>query len=374
MYFLTPKQEYTHNLPPNSAKPLEVEAGRGGGQDTGAMLSLFGHLADEAGSAAAAVQEAPIDCVLPEELAGIQALIDRYNVIAQYIPDRQQQLHALRLLDAIIYRHFALNTDSHLLGVPYSHVLRQVLELSQAEHAQIVDCIRRNTLAGEIVEVPIDTLELTAEQVAEATELWVSLVRQQGRLKVGGNRESDEFTRRTYGNLAKIIQGEHGRSLLGYLNQRHGEEPEVRISAVETMHTGSVGYAVAPWRFIGPRSLGLRDLEVITPEFIYLARVLGHTARAGVEFENQIRQEHQLPQRGVHAPTVQRQPAADLAATFEDNSDEISPALLRKVLTEVGGGSEPAEGQPVQQPACSHLWTGAKPARSKLRDTRGARA
>lgn len=212
-------------------------AGSGHQHNPAAMTQVFGHLADDAApstsSKKAAAEQTPkaIPLTLPPELGHLQGRIDRYNALPHNPADHAQHLQTLRELDTHAYQWFAQNPTKELSQVPHSGAVQQMLTHAQEEHARIVNTIRMNTLAGTETELPIDTRGMSPQEKQQAHTLWTSLAKQEGGLKVGDDHTSEEFKARTYGNLAKIMQGRHGRSLLTHVNQPDSDDKDVRIVA-----------------------------------------------------------------------------------------------------------------------------------------------
>ena len=207
-------------------------------QDPQRMTPVFGQYAENDGITAAgsssAAAAARLRTNLPPGMTSLHAQIAQYNGLKPDADDHQPQLRALNQIDRSVYAWFRENRGENLNEVPHANEMRDLLGGTSREHQGIVREIRQNVRSGKGTELPIDTEGMDAAQLGAAQNLWGSIARQEGRIKVhatakDGDTEVDAqaahhgFEDRSYANLAKIMQHDHGRGALSYLNQ--GDDP-----------------------------------------------------------------------------------------------------------------------------------------------------
>lgn len=234
-----------------------------GARDGAPLSSVFGQYAadaaDAADSAAGPGGAAPrLDVKLPPSLSSFGRQIDQYNALPVDESSHQAQLRALNQLDTSAYAWFGANPSRNLNEQPDARHLRRMLEATQSEHTGIVNTIRQGTVDGSRNELPLDTSGFTPQQEDQATKLWGSLAKQQGHLKVSG--EDPAFEARTYGNLARLLQGDHGRDLVSYLDQGNAAAPDVRIQPGDRLRNVATNQEAADLKLRRPRRNKLLSL------------------------------------------------------------------------------------------------------------------
>ena len=200
---------------------------------------LFGQWADDADAITAAPR---LDVRLPPALSGFQEHVDSYNALPVDDRDHQPRLQALNALDRSVYGWFRENSGPNLSAVPHAQDMRHLLDHSHGEFSNIANSLRQKNIDGTSQELPIDTSQMNPQQQADARKLWNSLSNQNGALHVSA--EDPAFEARTYGNLAKIMQGQRGRQMLSLLDEGNSETHGVDIVSGDghrTQEAGSCG-------------------------------------------------------------------------------------------------------------------------------------
>lgn len=227
---------------PYNADPyLEAEADAAG--DRAARGEEAG--LDVADTASVGASDGPVQCkLLPAADTFASRVIDKddlalkaideslkdYNLVAEDDEKHQERLGLLRRIDRQIYRWFATHRTDSLDTQTYTELLEEVLHQTEEEHADIVDRLRKGTLEGEGGLLPIDVSDLKQEEIEPVSKLWTSLVGRDGNIQV--DHQNQGFEKKTYAQLAKLLQSAMGRQVIGYLDRSQrtkGEDERVMI-------------------------------------------------------------------------------------------------------------------------------------------------
>ena len=162
-------------------------------------------------------------------LAAIAAALGDYNTIADDAGQIPERLKRLRTLDTAIYAWFAANPAPDLDALADGPLLKGLLKESYTEHAEIVDGIRQRAASGA-ADLPIDVTGMTPSEVRAVRRLWRSLANRRGQLRI--DDADPAFAKRMWGELAKLLQTQTGRDVVGHLDARRGFSADKRIEIV----------------------------------------------------------------------------------------------------------------------------------------------
>lgn len=153
------------------------------------------------------------------QVADLQAIRDRlgdYHALNDgNDANFQRRLHALRELDTAIYRWFDAHVQGAIADTPNGHLLLTLQRESEAEHRSLIGALlQRNDTAL----LPIDATGVGVDDQAEAQELWNRIVASKGNLQIQEG-ESPAVQLQMLAAMAKLLQGGHGRRLIGDLSR-----------------------------------------------------------------------------------------------------------------------------------------------------------
>jgi hypothetical protein len=145
----------------------------------------------------------------PAIVAVRQALL-AHAAVSEVDLQRPAQVRALGNLDRAIYAVIGAAPRTQLVEAPYGTHLLELLDQSEAEHARVVDAMRRR--GGR--DVPIDLGRLPLQVRPHAVEVWHRLSSGEGGLRVEG---PGSYTRMIFGQLARLLDTVSGVELLNRL-------------------------------------------------------------------------------------------------------------------------------------------------------------
>lgn len=206
--------------------------------------------APRAPSAAAAVAQ-PIQLALDVDLERVPAAlrrrlgksIQRFNRNPSANRNTREALHGqFGMVDSIermVNNHLRDHSDEVTDGE--RRELFGLLRQTQEHH---VDLVGRNLRHGHDLWLRDSLMSRNERQRTQA--LWRSLVQGRGNLKI--ETADPAFRTRTLAGFAHLLQGSHGRGLLGELNRNQGGNPERRVivSDDHSQRFGAVGKNADP--------------------------------------------------------------------------------------------------------------------------------
>ncbi|HWM07772.1 MAG TPA: hypothetical protein VNO82_00455 [Solirubrobacteraceae bacterium] len=142
-------------------------------------------------------------------LDDIASALEAYNKLDAAKEDTRNRLKGLTQLDRALYRWFAAQKVKAMSKVAHIDAIDAIVRESEAEYARIVD-------ESKYEDVPIDVAGLEKSEAILVQQLWDSIAKGRGRIKLTG---TPEYVKRTLANIAKILQTSIGRRLLAYLDQ-----------------------------------------------------------------------------------------------------------------------------------------------------------
>lgn len=163
------------------------------------------------------------------EIRGIRATLTAYNNVATSTRKYATRLRILNSLDKKLYGWLNNRPSKDLANVSNSDLIHDLLKKSNTEHERIIDAIK-----DQADMLPIDTKGMSSVEINQVKDLWQSIIAGSGNIKVLGNKK---FEKRTFSQLAKILQTPTGRQLLTYLDdtQKTGANRDDRIIILEKL-------------------------------------------------------------------------------------------------------------------------------------------
>jgi hypothetical protein len=163
------------------------------------------------------------DATDDNDLDAIETALDAYNQIGDDAGQYQERLVRLRALDTLIYGWFRDRPQKSLDAVTGHADLTALLQESEDEHADIIEATKNDDSV-----LPIDTAGMGTKETKALKKLWRAIVTGTGNLTVEGD---PAFQKAMRARLAKILQTDVGRKMLGYLN-RPGRDDGDRVRIV----------------------------------------------------------------------------------------------------------------------------------------------
>lgn len=140
------------------------------------------------------------------------------NLLAYYLVEQQKRVPQfqtlmtwLNRLEKSIFVWFDQNKAPDLKKVPNGPFMLKLMKDVETEHERLVDFAVKEPKKF----IPVDLTGLDMHAVAAIYKLWNSIVAGNGNIAVLGTKE---FQKKTYAHLAKLMQGEYGRTMLQYLD------------------------------------------------------------------------------------------------------------------------------------------------------------
>ncbi len=201
---------------------------------------------------------------------------------------RDEQFRRLHEIDRLVNSHLKANPNT---GKRSRQALFSLLRETEDHH---VEATRRAVDAGDKLWLPSD---VGKGDRRHAEKLWNSILKGQGNISITGNRA---FKAETHSGIAKLLQGAHGRGLLGELNRRQvGPDRGIEIrrgdesvadprdqNSYETLNTGApnvgtgstvhIAEREAPPTSLDEHQSGVHGEAIFDPRFITLGHELGH--------------------------------------------------------------------------------------------------
>lgn len=147
-----------------------------------------------------------------EQISGIQ------NFLALYVIEREKTKPNIKrlfsfidFLDKSINRWFDAHKAPDMKEVPNGPYLLHLHEEVAKEHQGLVEIAYRNP--DKVL--PVNLATLTNEEAIAVHKIWKSIVSGSGNISVVG---TSEFQKKTYADLARLLQGRYGRAMVQYLD------------------------------------------------------------------------------------------------------------------------------------------------------------
>jgi hypothetical protein len=147
-----------------------------------------------------------------QELQRIELFLAKY-LDEKYgdTPNVQRLFAYIDFLDQSINLWFDSHKATDMEKVPNGPWMFHLHQEVSLEHQGLVEIAYKNP--DKVIPVNLNTLE--KDEIVAVRKIWKSIVSESGNILVVGNTE---FQKRTYANLARLLQGSYGRAMIEYLD------------------------------------------------------------------------------------------------------------------------------------------------------------